>query len=929
MEIEGGAGRTESMRSRQSMLTMIGSVIAVAFVVQVFLQGITMRNTGSAAESLQEMTGSPSPTPVPAPNEGGCPFTAPFEGWDSDRKKTVTSDPLTMHFDTQNGVLAYLELSAEVLMQGVQFGITAVEIGGGFSHFQASSGAGFVWMMKMAEDKTGVEFLQSDMTVRVTGEESDYHKLWEDSRLPGLRLKLPIAATRYGDACAPTGYILNAATLVRNGFYAVTVPGGAAGTIKHSSIKAFTNNIDLTVTYFVSGNWDAEMGVRFCIFKLPDPIMVGRRADPRAGYFFQQFRLLGDFTGEDNWPGVGTNHMFSPTIRLINRMRLPSRCCVELGRACNKLHFYVDPTTPKALWAATKAGIELWEPAFAATGGGVQAWAPDDEGWPDNYDHADICFNTVSWSTGGGSTFAIGQSVQDPRSGETLKANMIFTLGWLRIWMGRRIVYGAMNANAQFAKDLRFLSEASQASPWSLGPDEFDNFLGNETIPAEWVDSSPQLWSMTNNPSDSEAMSFLEQGIRDVTAHEVGHTIGLRHNFRGSTRMSFEDCQRTSMVSVHGLSSSIMDYTAFNVISEETRARLKVTYGDDIPDAANAPFFTPVIGAYDKWVIEYGYTVSSEEQNGCPRGWCVGRDLQPILDKYESQELEYSTDETRDDFDPYAVLRDLGSNPIDQFEEQFKVAKEGWANMFQRNMDDYQSWTELYYPFRVYRGAIHSSASSLTRFIGGVRTYRKHGRSYNCDSTGAGCDKQSNTPVTEDQQYRALDLILDSMVNTEYDPPAWYQKEAVKEVDDGYPSIYSVWPVQVVDEINALKKTTLGNLLSASRLKLLRLSERLLEKEAGSMVMYLFRTCSNRLLSMDLSDEDMRQALKDSTHLHDVRSEYVRLMAYSGDDQVVKAAIAAELSAARAKIGSVVNLVKEDLNATARIEEFFLSSLQR
>lgn len=924
---------TLQVRTRESPTTVIGGIIAVACIIQVVFQGLTMRNTGliaDAAERLEEMAETPS-TPFEDPlDERRCTFTPPFENW-TERVRSFNSSLLTIHVDTLNSGRFYLEVGLPQVAQGVQFGITAVRNGGWNSHFQLTEGLegdGFVWMMKMAKDNTGVEFFQSDLKTRVAGEDSDYHKIWEDSRLPGLRLKMRVAAVRFSDMCSVTHFILDAATLVRNGFYAVTVPPGASAAVQLSDIKAFGHNIALTANF---NAWNAEDSIRFCIYDLPQDMMLGRRADSRAGYFVQEFRLLGDFSGEE-WPGVGTNGLFSPTVRLINRMRLPSRCSAELGRDETKLHFYVDPTVPRAFWEATRAGIELWEPALAAVGSGIKAWTMDDPEWPTNYDFADICFNTVSWATGNlGMTFAIGQSVQDPRSGETLKANIIFTLGWLRNWMGRRIMYGAMSASAQLSKDLRFLSEASHVSWKELGVDDGPDFLGNETVPPEWMDSGPQLWSALANPSDSEALSFLEKGLRDVTAHEVGHTLGLRHNFRASTWLSFEDAQRTSVVSEQGLGASIMDYNAFNILSEETRTALKDKYPGDIPDAQDAPVFSPAIGAYDKWVIEYGYSVTEEESAGCPRGWCVGRDLEPILAKFEEQGLEFSTDETLASFDPYTASRDLGSNPIDQYEEMFKVAKEGYANMFQRNMDDYQAWTELYHAFKQYRTLLHNSAYFLCRFIGGVRALRKNGRSYNCTDSGAGCDKQSNTPVSEVDQDRALTLVLDSIVNTEYEPPEWYQKEAVKEIDwlSPTPVYYTVLPVQVNDEINTMKKSTLGQLLGTTRLKLVRLSEQLLEKEHGSMILNLFRTCSNRLLGMDLSDADMRELLQTSTHLHDVRAEYVRLMNYYGDDQIVKAAVMSEQTTMRSKVESVLQLVQADSSTSARLEEFFLISLRR
>jgi len=839
-----------------------------------------------------------------------------------------SSDLLTFHFDGTDHTAAYMEISSASLSDGVQFGVTALEQGGEFSHFQTTDGSGFVWMMRLAKDQPGtaVELLRVDLSQRVI--DDDFQNMWSDSRLPGLRHRLPIIGTNsetIDGTCSERAKIIDASSLVKAGFFAITswfsggaFSSGATPAINIDTAKRFQHNIDFTVIY---SSGAMENGARLCVYSLPSPVMIGRRADDRAGYFFEPFRLLGDYS-QENWLGRKSDTLYHPTVKLINRMQVPnSRCSTELGRDASKLHFYVDPTTPTDLWEATVAGINMWNVAFEGAGHGVVAHKPDDPDWPGaKYDNADICFNTISWAAGSpGSTFAIGQSVKDPRSGEVLKANIIFTLGWLEIWMGRRIVFGAMSASQGLRTEMRRLGATTTADA------DWDVPSPNSSFPEELRDRSPQLWSLIQNPSPQQSLAFLQAGIKDVTAHEVGHTIGLRHNFRGTISIRFDDAHRTSTVNAAGLTASVMDYNGFPFVSKKKRQELKDEYGADVPDAENALYFTPVVGAYDKWVIRYGYTKTDEETNGdCNvRGWCLGGEqLQNIAAEYDEADFSYATDATRDDFDPYTVLRDLTSDPIRWYGEQFEVGVDGLDALFTRTMEDGLPFTDMHYPFRLSMRTIHSSAEALTRFIGGVKVARKHDIHANCTWLGAACSSQGNTPVSEADQGRALGLILDSIVSTRFDPPAWYQKEAT-EVRTSYSDLYELSPVNVADYINTLKMTTFAALLSKSRLQLVRMSEPLMDKGDGDRVQWLLGQISAKVFSTDQTLEGMRTALHGSTQLHNVRAEYLKVLTtYDGTDQIVLAAMKAEADVLKQRLTEVLAL----FDAASTLEKFFVSN---
>jgi hypothetical protein len=106
--------------------------------------------------------------------------------------------------------------------------------------------------------------------------------------------------------------------------------------------------------------------------------------------------------------------------------------------------FYVDPTVPERWRAAFKAGVEAWRPAFEAAGHGpkaIRAVLPGEPEWPKDYDAGDIRYSSVSWIPDVDDTFALSPSVVDPRSGEILGSDIIFTHGWVKFWTNYLSVY--------------------------------------------------------------------------------------------------------------------------------------------------------------------------------------------------------------------------------------------------------------------------------------------------------------------------------------------------------------------------------------------------------------------------------------------------------------------------------------------------------
>ena len=137
---------------------------------------------------------------------------------------------------------------------------------------------------------------------------------------------------------------------------------------------------------------------------------------------------------------------------------------------------------------------------------------------------------------------------------------------------------------------------------------------------------------------------LIGQAIKEVTMHEVGHTLGLRHNFKASTMLKNEQLHDTAITRKQGLVGSVMDYAPVNL------APKGVKQGD---------YFTTTIGPYDYWAIEYAYKPLSGGTEG------ELAELQKIANRGAAAGLDYATDEDlRGAADPLVNVWDLGNDPM-------------------------------------------------------------------------------------------------------------------------------------------------------------------------------------------------------------------------------------------------------------------------
>ncbi|RYG39237.1 DUF5117 domain-containing protein, partial [bacterium] len=272
--------------------------------------------------------------------------------------------------------------------------------------------------------------------------------------------------------------------------------------------------------------------VHYSLMLLPDEPMMPRLKDSRIGYFTTDF------------VEYGRPENRAVERRFISRFRLEKKDPnAALSEPKEPITFYLAREVPEKWRAALKKGIEDWQPAFEQAGfknAIICKNAPTFEEDP-NWDPEDLRYSVIRWAPSPIAN-AMGPSIQDPRTGETISAHIIF-------W----------NDIIRLVEDWYF-AQASAIDP-----------------------------KARKMPMDQD---ILEELVRYVSAHEVGHTLGLEHNMKGSAWYTVAQLRDPAFTSANGVSASIMDYSRFNYVAQP---------GDGVTRTIG------MVGPYDKFAIEYGY----------------------------------------------------------------------------------------------------------------------------------------------------------------------------------------------------------------------------------------------------------------------------------------------------------------------------------
>ena len=459
-----------------------------------------------------------------------------------------------------------------------------------------------------------------------------------------------------------------------------------------------------TLPKYVPDTRSLLIGHHYSLMPLPAEPMRARRADARVGLFSTTVFDFSDDLAR------------TPRQRLVNRWRLEKKDpAAELSEPVRPITFWIDRNVPVKYRAAVSAGILEWNRAFERIGFKdalvVRQQSDDAE-----FDTLDVGYASVRWLMSAEPSFgAIGPRHVDPRSGEILDADIgVESLSTRSVRTIRsQALAGAPAFEAVLGRGEHGAHEHCQHG--DLGAEQLGYALDVLAARGEL------------DPDGAEAEQFVLDYLKGTMLHEVGHALGLRHNFRASRAYNEEQLSDLSFTQRNGTTASVMEYNAINLPRPGEKGGM--------------PFQT-VLGPYDYWAVEYAYRplAPAEERSALLR----------IAARSNEPQLAYGTDEDAGlGIDPETIQLDLGADPIAYASKRLDIARDLFRRQESRELREDRNYSVLRRSLGFAIADSGRAVGVLVRQIGGVRTLR--------DFPGSGRDPLQ--PVAAATQRQALDLI--------------------------------------------------------------------------------------------------------------------------------------------------------------------------
>lgn len=512
-----------------------------------------------------------------------------------------------------------------------------------------------------------------------------------------------------------------------------------------SNVRSFPTNVEVTVvkTYAqtaaqpggaapsfgggaASGSATIELNTSLVI--LPKVPMKVRHADPRVGYF-----TVGYTDFDLNPQGV-------KDVSLIKRWRLepkPGDMAKyrrgELVEPQKQIVYYIDPATPKKWVPYLIAGVNDWQKAFEKAGfknAVVAKMAPtyaQDSTWSlDDARHSAIVYKPSEISN------ASGPSIADPRTGEIMETH----INWYHNVM-------------KLVRDW-YMIQTAAVDPRSRKMEFSDELMGDL--------------------------------IRFVSSHEVGHTLGLLHNYGSSSTVPTENLRNKAWVEANGHTPSIMDYARFNYVAQP---------GDNISSKG----LYPRIGDYDEWAINWGYRIY-DTKSPAEEATLINK---LTMEAAKNPRLWFGTESNPND--PRSQSEDLSDNAMTASNYGIKNLKVILAKLPEWTKGKNEGYDDLANMYGQLTGQFSRYMGHVTKNIGGILETPK--------MVEQGGVIYERNPAAK--QREAMAFLKAQLFET----PKWLVNQQILDLTNS----------NGVDVINRLQDPTLSRLLSKSNLAKLVVAE--------------------------------------------------------------------------------------------------------
>lgn len=557
-------------------------------------------------------------------------------------------------------------------------------------------------------------------------------------------------------------------------------------------LKAFHRNVELALTMPMSSSgwsWWLRDGqlqtLHFSFSALPEnPTFERRRADPRVGYWVHARRDLG------NRDPLGTGFD-----RAIERWDLrKADPDARTSPPAEPIVFYIEKTVPQAYRVHVRRGIEAWNEAFAQVGiaNAIEVRQQTDTQYAD-IDPEDVRYNFVRWVPSG-MGYAIALHRSDPRTGQIFDADVVIDDSWINAWTNQAPLLTQDMANARLdamvrhappfrpvADQLRQRATdrgrlAPQALPGATPTDQpgpttmprrgemlrqamlqgQPGILANRTHEScrcqykerlahglalarvsHLVDPHPHAGDDPAAPADlidGVPQDLVAHNLVALVAHEVGHVLGLRHNFAASATSPASAIDQYTDPAQEPPASSVMDYIG-TFIAE--------------PGKPQGLYNMLRVGAYDRWAIAYGYMQGDDQA------------LKAHLARSVEPQHRFKTDEDVYSVDPTAMTYDFGSDPVEGRQREMRRIDYLRGKLIERLEADGENWTRLTAAANTLWTQELFALWDSTGWIGGTYLSRDH------KTEGAALPRRNVEPHV---QRGVLDMLIDRLFSVASNP---------------------------------------------------------------------------------------------------------------------------------------------------------------